>query len=37
MLDVLYKAKGELKKLLADEEGWNTVFINYHPPFVERL
>src|SRR5690349_2249699 len=37
MLDVLLQAEREVRTLLKDESGWKTLFINYHPPFVERL
>ncbi|HEU0029467.1 MAG TPA: hypothetical protein VFQ53_02455 [Kofleriaceae bacterium] len=36
MLDVLARAETALPRLLA-EATWNTLDINYHPPFVERL
>jgi hypothetical protein len=37
MLDVLEAAERELPALLRDEGGWNSVYIDYHPPTVERL
>jgi hypothetical protein len=36
MLDVLARLERELPALLTDTE-WNSLDINYHPPFVERL
>jgi hypothetical protein len=37
MLDVLVRLEGELPRLLRDETAWQSLDINYHPPFVERL
>jgi len=37
MLDVLEQVEKELPALLASEEGWQTLNINYHPPFVDRV
>jgi hypothetical protein len=37
MLDVLRAAEAELPGLLADEAGWSSVFVDYHPPLVDRL
>jgi hypothetical protein len=37
MLNVLSAVENELPQLLQDEAGWNSLFIDYHPPFVERL
>jgi hypothetical protein len=37
MLDVLERLEAELPALLADEAGWNSLDIDYHPPRVERL
>lgn len=36
MLDVLARLEAELPSLLVDRT-WNSLDINYHPPFVERL
>jgi hypothetical protein len=36
MLDVLARAEAELPALLVNAR-WNSLDINYHPPFVERL
>ncbi|HSX22909.1 MAG TPA: hypothetical protein VLE97_09070 [Gaiellaceae bacterium] len=37
MLDVLARVEADLPALLADESGWNSLDIDYHPPRVERL
>jgi len=37
MLDVLAAVEKELPRLLLDESAWNGLFIDYHPPTVERL
>lgn len=37
MRDMLERAKEQLPQLLADEEAWGDVDVNYHPPRVERL
>ena len=37
MLGLLHSAEGALPALLRDEANWKSVFIEYHPPFVERL
>ena len=37
MLDVLERVEADLPALLADDLGWNSLDINYHPPRVERL
>ncbi len=37
MLEILRKAKKDLFKLIQDEKGWKSLYINYHRPFVERL
>jgi hypothetical protein len=37
MLDVLRSAERALPRLLADEALWSSVFVDYHPPTVERL
>jgi hypothetical protein len=37
MLDVLTRLEAELPALLADDARWQSLYINYHPPFVERL
>lgn len=36
-LEKLYATEAELPKLLADEATWNTLFVNYSQPFVERV
>lgn len=37
MLKALEKVEKDLPMLLRDESGWNSVYVNYHPPYVERL
>lgn len=37
MLDILARVKGELPELLIDADAWQSFYINYHPPTVERL
>ena len=37
MLNNLKDAEGVLPDLLATESIWNSVFVDYHPPSVERL
>ncbi|HYT90670.1 MAG TPA: hypothetical protein VEL76_18325 [Gemmataceae bacterium] len=37
MLDILQAVEKELPRLLADEAGWKSVDVDYHPPRVERL
>jgi hypothetical protein len=37
MLDVLYDVEKELPHLLADENAWHSLYVDYHPPIVERL
>src|SRR5512135_336441 len=37
MLDVLARLEAELPALLLDDDRWQSLDINYHPPFVERL
>jgi len=37
MLEVLARLEAEMPALLADDTRWNSLDINYHPPFVERL
>ena len=37
MLDVLAAVERDLPGLLSDEAGWSGLFIDYHPPTVERL
>ncbi len=37
MLDVLYAVEKELPALVQDEGAWNSLYVDYHPPIVERL
>ena len=37
MLDVLAEAEEALPQLLQDERVWQSLYVDYHPPFVERL
>jgi len=37
MLDVLEKLERSLPELLMDDKGWAGLYIDYHPPTVERL
>jgi hypothetical protein len=37
MLTVLHAAERELPHLLLDEAGWNSLKIDYHAPFVDRV
>jgi len=37
MLDILYAVENELPILLHDEDTWNSLYVDYHPPIVERL
>jgi len=37
LLEVLAHVEKELPELLNDEKGWNTLFIDYEKPFVERM
>jgi hypothetical protein len=37
MLEILYMVERELPKLLQDEGAWNSLYVDYHPPLVERL
>ena len=37
MLDILYAVENELPMLLHDEDTWNSLYVDYHPPIVERL
>ena len=37
MLNVLYEVESQLPALLRAPGDWNSVDINYHPPFVDRL
>lgn len=37
MLHILHQAENELPGLLKDESAWKSLFVDYHPPFVERL
>ncbi|MCL5996822.1 MAG: hypothetical protein M1546_12315 [Chloroflexi bacterium] len=37
MLDVLYTVEKELPILLQDEGAWKSLYVDYHPPIVERL
>src|SRR5262245_32103375 len=37
MLDVLEAFEKELPRLLADEGAWQSLYVDSHPPVVERL
>jgi len=37
MLDILHRVERQLPEMLRDESEWNSVYVNYHPPIVERL
>ncbi|MDP3727192.1 MAG: hypothetical protein Q8R35_00975 [bacterium] len=37
MLNALHEAEQRLPTLLRDGDAWQSVFVDYHPPFVERL
>ena len=37
MLELLEEAEKRLPYLLQDRDAWKSLFIDYHPPFVERL
>jgi hypothetical protein len=37
MLDILAAVEEALPDLLADEASWKSLYIDYHPPTVERL
>lgn len=37
MLDILHRVESQLPEMLQDESGWNSLFVDYHPPVVERL
>ena len=37
MLLLLEEAERELPTLLAEGQGWHSLNVDYHPPFVERL
>jgi len=37
MLDVLFQVEQAFPRLLNDESAWQSLFVDYHPPTVERL
>jgi len=37
MLDALHAIEARLPELLRDEAGWTGLYVDYHPPVVERL
>lgn len=37
MLNILAEAEELLPKLLQDDAIWQSLYVDYHPPFVERL
>ncbi|MDB5258936.1 MAG: hypothetical protein JWO73_144 [Candidatus Taylorbacteria bacterium] len=37
MLEVLFQIEKRLPELMADRQAWQSVFVDYHAPFVERL
>jgi hypothetical protein len=37
MLDVLYAVESELPALLEERGAWKSLYVDYHPPTVERL
>ncbi len=37
MLDVLYAVEKDLPHLLSEKHAWNSLYIDYHAPTVERL
>jgi hypothetical protein len=37
MLDVLAQVEADLPELLQDERVWQSLYVDYHPPTVERL
>ncbi len=37
MLDILHRVENQLPEMLQEEADWNSLFIDYHPPVVERL
>jgi hypothetical protein len=37
MLNQLYQLEKELPKLLQDENSWNSLYVDYHKPYVKRL
>lgn len=37
MLRVLAAVEEELPRLIADTYGWSTLYVDYEPPFVERV
>ena len=37
MLEILEQVERILPDLLRDEGGWNSLYVDYHPPTVERL
>src|SRR5262249_49786382 len=37
MLDILSQLEQALPEMLLDESIWRSLYVDYHPPFVERL
>jgi hypothetical protein len=37
MLDILHRVENQLPEMLQEEAEWSSLFIDYHPPVVERL
>ena len=37
MLEQLYQLEKELPQLLQDEKSWNSLYVDYHKPYVKRL
>ncbi len=37
MLNVLHEIEKALPSLLSEEGAWQSVYVDYHPPFVERV
>ncbi len=37
MLEVLHAVESKLPTLIEDVRGWESLFVDYHPPFVERV
>jgi hypothetical protein len=37
MIEILEVVEKQLPDLLADEAAWSTLYIDYHPPLVERV
>jgi hypothetical protein len=37
MLDMLHRVETQLPAMLQEEAEWNSLYIDYHPPIVERL